>query len=172
MVNASVIERAHRRGSRILLNAAPAHALSLDLLQQVDVLVVNATEAVTLAHLLGWPTAPVEFAASACASNRGALIVIVTLGAEGALAVDRNNVFNVRPPAIQAVDTTGAGDAFVGVLACALDARTSLSGALRAAVTAGTLACGTIGAQTAMPYHDAITELSAAVTVEWAAPPR
>jgi len=163
--NASVLERAHRLGARVLLNAAPARSLSSDFLEMLDFLVVNEVEAVTLAGALGWPVAPESFARAAVASH-ASLGVVVTLGAQGALAASNKRVWRAGAPAIEAVDTTGAGDAFVGTLAAALDRGETLHGALRYAVAAGSLACTAHGAQSSLPALDDIEVASHSVTVE------
>src|SRR5437879_13375406 len=84
------------------------------------------------------------------------LFVVVTLGKEGALAASGTDTIRVRAPSVEVVDTTGAGDAFVGALAAALDARAPLPDALRAAVVAGSLACTAAGAQSALAEGDAL----------------
>ena len=107
-------------GARTLLNAAPARALHLDELRLLDFLVVNQSEAVTLAAPLGWPAEADAFARAAVAAHH-ALAVIVTLGAEGAIARSGHGAWRVAAPPVEVVDTTGAGDAFAGSLAAALD---------------------------------------------------
>jgi ribokinase len=159
--NAALITRAYRAGARIILNAAPARSLSSELLRQVDVLVVNETEAAALAAAHGWPTAAPAFAAAATAS---AFAVVVTLGKEGALAASGADTIRVQAPDVEVIDTTGAGDALVGVLAAAIDARAPLPDALRAAVVAGSLACTAAGAQSALPRREAIVAALRLVT--------
>ena len=153
--NAALIGRARRCGARIVLNAAPARPLSLELLRQVDVLVVNETEAAALAAQHGWPATAHAFAAviAVAAPN---FVVVVTQGKDGALAASGADTIRVHAPDVDIVDTTGAGDAFVGALAAAIDARAPLEDALRAAVVAGSLACTAAGAQSALPRREAI----------------
>jgi ribokinase len=162
--NASLIARAHRAGARVVLNAAPAHPVSLELLRSVDVLVVNESEALTLAQALGWAATPREFALRA---TRVApkLAVVLTLGAAGALWVGAVAAWRVTAPRIHVVDTTGAGDAFVGALAAALDDGAAPDMALRRGVAAGSLACTGHGAQSALPDRTAIDALLPTVTV-------
>ena len=154
--NAVLIARAHRAGARIVLNAAPARPLSIELLRQIDILVVNETEAAALAAQHGWPATAQAFAAEAIAVAAPSLVVVVTLGKEGALAASGTDTIRVRAPDVAVVDTTGAGDAFVGALAAAIDASAPLPDALRTAVVAGSLACTAVGAQSALPERDAI----------------
>jgi ribokinase len=154
--NAVLIARAHRAGARIILNAAPARPLSIDLLRQIDVLVVNETEAAALAAAHGWPVTAHAFTAAAIAVTAPTFAVVVTLGKAGALAASGADTLRVQAPDVEAIDTTGAGDAFVGALAAAIDARALLPDALRAAVVAGSLACTAAGAQPALPDRNAI----------------
>ena len=163
--NVALIARAHRLGARIVLNAAPARAVSAELLRQVDVLIVNETEAAAVAVANGWPARAAAFAAAATAAARG-LAAVVTLGKDGALAACGSDKFRARPSSIAVVDTTGAGDAFVGNVAAALDASLSLAEALRRAVAAGSLACTRAGAQPALPDRAAIDAALPSVTVE------
>jgi ribokinase len=82
---------------------------------------------------------------------------VVTRGAAGALAILRDGIRIAVPAlAIEPVDTTGAGDTFVGVLAAALDLGAPLEAALHRASAAAGLACLARGAQTAMPDGAAI----------------
>jgi ribokinase len=138
--NASLIARAKLGGARIVLNAAPAHPAALDCLHQLDVLVVNETEARTLAAHHGWPAMPMRFA-SACVAAHRSLAVIVTLGAAGAIAATTGAELELTAPSVDVFDTTGAGDAFVGTLAAALDRGTPLTAAMQQAVDAGSYAC-------------------------------
>jgi ribokinase len=156
--NATLLERAHRLGARTLLNAAPACPVSRDVVDQLDLLVVNELEAAALGEALGWPVAPEPFARAAVGSHAG-LTVVVTLGANGALAVNEEQMWRLHAPAVEVVDTTAAGDAFVGALAAALDRGNDLPSALRFGVAAGSLACSVRGAQSALPDRAAIDAL-------------
>lgn len=150
------ITLAKSRGARIILNLAPSLPLELAALRQVDVLVVNEHEAGDLAGRLELNRAvPVELAAP-LARVLG-INVIVTLGADGAIGA-RPDEQTCRVPALRvdAVDTTGAGDCFVGVLATALDRGTPLDQSLRRACVAATLACTTMGAAPSFPNSAAI----------------
>ncbi len=82
----------------------------------------------------------------------------MTLGARGALAAADKTLFTIAAPAVDVVDTTGAGDAFAGVLAAALDRGASWPGALAQATAAGSLTCTVRGAQTALPESAAIRD--------------
>ena len=146
----SVIRRARARGASVLLNLAPARPLDRALLTEIDVIVANAGEAAA------YGTEP---AAIAAGLRRG---LVVTRGPAGATAyLADGTIVSVPALPIVPVDTTGAGDTFVGVLAAELDRDMPLAAALRRASAAAGLACLASGAQTAMPDADAI---DAAVT--------
>lgn len=160
----SVVEAARRRraGATFVLNAAPSRALPPELLAQVDVLVVNEHEATDVLAAAGapHPDGP-EAAALALAGLVPA--VVVTLGGHGCLVAERGApAVHVAAPSVVAVDTTGAGDTFCGVLAAGLAAGSDLGTAARAAVVAGALAVTRPGAQPSVPsrveVHAALEE--------------
>jgi ribokinase len=146
----AMIRRARTAGASMVLNLAPALSLPSTLLSAIDLLVANEQEAATLG----------EDAVSVAARLRQGLIV--TQGAAGACAYLAAGG-TIRVPALQvdAIDTTGAGDTFVGVLAAALDRGLLLETSLRQASAAAGLACMAAGAQTAMPDLAAIAEAAA-----------
>jgi ribokinase len=144
------VVRAHTAGALVLLNAAPARPLPDSLLATVDVLVVNEHEAVALTG-----SDDPDQAARVLAAWVGD--VVVTLGARGAMHVTSDGSRTSVPGRSAAVvDTTGAGDAFVGVLASALATGTGLPQALHRAVAAGSLAVEKHGAVPSMPTYDEI----------------
>ncbi len=147
---AAVIRRVRAAGGLVLLNLAPALTISPDLLREVDLVVANDREAATLG------ADPAQIARGL----RQALIV--TRGSAGSVAhLSTGATISVPALPIVPVDTTGAGDTFVGVLAAALDPSvrevgTSLEVGLRRASAAAGLACLARGAQNAMPDRAAI----------------
>jgi ribokinase len=146
----AVIRRVRDCGGRSLLNFAPALPISLDLLHGVDFVVANEGEAAALGA---------DPASIAARLRRG---LVVTRGAAGAMAYPAGAAAFALPALpIVPVDTTGAGDTFVGVLAAALDGNAPLETALRRASAAAGLACLARGAQTAMPDAAAIDAATA-----------
>lgn len=142
-----LIRRAAALGSRTILNLAPAPPLDPAILREIDLLVANEGEAGALG----------PDPATAARSLRQALIV--TQGAKGATAfLADGGLIAVPALPVASVDTTGAGDTFVGVLAAALDQGHALKTALRRASAAAGLACLAAGAQSAMPHRAAIDE--------------
>jgi ribokinase len=83
--------------------------------------------------------------------DRGVKCVIITMGAQGALVASREKTFFAPATRIEAVDTTAAGDAFSGALACGLASRLSLEDSVRQASLAGALAATRLGAQPSLP---------------------
>lgn len=167
---------ARRRGAVFVLNAAPSApladpALAARVLAAIDVLAVNEHELLDIAAAVaparaadGLPPAveraTVDAAVEALAGRVPALVV--TLGAAGALVVVGGERRTVPAFPAEAVDTTGAGDTFCGVLAARLSAGPSvragqavaldvLSAAARAGAAAAALAVGRVGAQAAVP---------------------
>lgn len=142
---AAAIARAKARGARVILNLAPALALPREALAAVDLLIVNEHEAATLGRAEGVDEAPAALARAL------GIDVVATLGAAGAIAIHRGDEIRVPALKIDPVDTTAAGDAFVGVLAAALDRGAEMRLALRRASIAGALACLKPGAQPSLP---------------------
>ena len=149
----ALLQRARAAGCRTILNLAPAAAVPDAVLDALDVLVVNEVEAAAAAGATS-RSDPADLARTLAGKHD--LACIVTLGAAGAVAMTPEGGHRVKTLAIRAVDTTGAGDAFVGVLAAALDQGQALEQALcRASVAAG-LTCQQIGAQSSQPTAAAI----------------
>ena len=142
---ALLIGRLQARGGRSLFNLAPALPIDVPLLDEIDLMVANEGEAAATG------LDPEQLA------RRLRQGLVVTCGAAGALAFLRDGTkIKVPALAIEPVDTTGAGDTFVGVLAAALDLGLTLEIALRRASAAAGLSCLARGAQTAMPDNAAI----------------
>ena len=143
-VRLAVVQRAVELAGRdtiVVLNPAPASELPDDVLRHVDVITPNEHEVA----LLGGAAALVA---------RGVANVVVTQGARGALLVTRDGETRIEPFAVTPVDTTGAGDAFCGVLSARLAVAGGLAElalALRAAAVAGALTTQTAGAVPSLP---------------------
>jgi ribokinase len=150
----AALTRAKRRGARTVLNVAPAAPVPEEVLRELDVLVVNELEAEAVAGSAGGTP---EDLARGLATRHG-LACVVTLGGAGCLAVGAGDAWRVPALPVRPVDTTGAGDAFVGVLAAWLDGGRPLVEALRAASVAAACSCEQVGAQTAQPTRATILE--------------
>jgi ribokinase len=147
-------------GGRNIWNFAPAPSafppsqLS-DLLAVTDIFVVNEHEAIAAATILGGDTD--DFREAGAFLSRSGCICVVTAGAQGAFAFhpDGSRETAAAEP-IQPVDTTGAGDTFVGILASSLDEGLSFTTALERACRGASLACLAPGAQAGMPTRQQI----------------
>lgn len=141
-------------GLLTILNPAPAAPLPPALLKLVDVLTPNEGEANRLSGM----TDPAE--AARVLVEQGARSVIVTLGERGAFLLDAatTRLFPAYP--VQAIDSTAAGDAFNGALACSLaESRSLLEDAVVFANAAGALATTKRGAQESLPTRTEIDRL-------------
>lgn len=141
---------ASQRGLRIILNPAPARPLLDELYELNPILTPNETEA----QMLSGEADPVS--AARVLSARSGAPVIVTLGADGALLWADGMAERLPALAIEAVDTTGAGDALNGILAAELAAGADLREALRWAIVGAALKTTKSGAQAGLPSREAI----------------
>jgi ribokinase len=152
---ARAVEVAGGVGTRAVLNLAPPFNVPRAVLEGLDPLVVNEHEA---AFLLGEGVEGIE--AALAASSRllalGPKSAVVTVGADGAVFAEGDDAGHVPAPEADVVDTTGAGDAFVGALALRLARGASLGEAVSYAVRAGSAAVTREGAQGALPTPDVI----------------
>ncbi len=140
-------------GIQTVLTPAPVQPIDKALLQLVDVLVPNAQEACELAGVADEVDAAVEL-------SRAAGLVVMTRGSRGAL-VAREGAVVAEVPAreVEAVDTTGAGDTFAGVLVARLAAGDDLDAALNAATVAASISVTRPGTTTSMPTWAEIAAL-------------
>ncbi|KDR90372.1 hypothetical protein L905_23495 [Agrobacterium sp. TS43] len=142
----NLIRRVSNHSAKSVLNLAPARRLDRDLLSLVDIVIVNEDEAEALAGWLG---------CEPCARSLSDVLktgVLRTMGGEGAEAFINGEDLTVPALTVDAVDTTAAGDCFVGVLASALDKGLSFDAAMRRAATAAAIACSRPGSQSSIPY--------------------
>ncbi|MEU0845147.1 ribokinase [Streptomyces sp. NPDC005962] len=148
-----------RPGPRVVLNPSPPASLPADVLAACDPLVVNEHEARYLLsdHPAGDATDPEAWASALLA--RGPRSVVVTLGGAGALVAERDRTVRVPSVPVEAVDTTGAGDAFTGALAWRLGVGDDLETAVRYAVRVGAAAVTRAGAQVSFPTADEVASL-------------
>jgi ribokinase len=130
----------------VLLNAAPPHPVPESLLQRVDILVVNESEAAALGRA---PVGDIDEARTVAAAllGRGPGAVIVTMGADGAVVATADGCTHVPAPATSVVDTTGAGDVFVGTLAALAADGCSLPSAVERAVAQASASVAFVGAR-------------------------
>jgi ribokinase len=146
-------QRASQSGSRVILNPAPAKPIPDELISLADFIIPNETELSLLTGLEVKDIPTAEQAAKALLT-RGAKNVIVTLGSKGALVVSGTQVKQVDTYKVNVVDTTAAGDAFIGGFASALLRGLELEEAVKYANACGALATTKFGAQPSLPTQD------------------
>lgn len=171
------VRLAHAAGVRVVLNVAPAVRLPLQTLRAADPLVVNQHEASILLEGLGAAPAGLggeaeagaagiedadgdgpEVAAGSAAGRAlrdvGVPSVIVTLGGAGSVVLDDSGARVIPAHSVPVVDTTGAGDAFVGALAAGLAAGQTLAAAATHATRVAAASVQRLGAQASYPWKD------------------
>ncbi|MBL0402544.1 ribokinase [Microvirga aerilata] len=160
--NLEVAARARRAGVKVVWNFAPVPQVSgreamAELLSATDVLVVNEHEALSIAEIIGDAAGDDYLAAGAALARSFGPACIVTAGSRGAFAIapDGTQAHAAARP-ITPVDTTGAGDTFVGVLANGLAEGLEIGAAMGRACAAASMSCLTPGAQAGMPDRDAL----------------
>jgi len=157
----AAMARGRALGAITILNPAPVRPLPVSLLQMVDVLTPNETEARVLAGRSPDATLEREGDAAELARElirRGVKQVVMTLGEKGALIVTASSSSHVPAVPMSAVDTTGAGDAFNAGLAMALACGTSLEAAVEFAVVTGGLAVTREGVIPSLPHRDEVVQ--------------
>lgn len=144
--NAHAVQAARRAGWFVMLNPAPARPVSAGLLKLIDLVIPNETEA---AAITGRAIANRGDAVTAARSllAMGARAVIVTLGGDGAIYCDASRAWHCPAVSVEAVDTTAAGDAYIGALAAAFAEPKPLEESLGFAAAAAALAVTRLGAQ-------------------------
>ena len=159
---AALFRRGHDLGTVNLLNPAPARPIESALLDLVDILVPNESE---LALLTGTAITQASSDEEIAAAARGLATrpdqrIVVTLGSRGALAVTGEEILRVPGRPVTPVDTTGAGDCFVGTLAVSLASGAPFEAAMATANVAASLSVQREGAGPSMPTADEIADAS------------
>jgi len=144
------VECAASKGMQVILNPAPAAALSPGLLQKIDILTPNKTEASMIA---GIPVTDLDSAKKAAKviCDKGVRTVVVTMGPLGAVICKGGECSVVETKKVAAVDTTAAGDVFNGAIAVALSEGKNMTEAVRFACDAAAISVTRLGAQTEPP---------------------
>jgi ribokinase len=141
----TVAKAANEFSDLFVVNLAPAKQIDVAVLQRADVIIVNEVEAAWYGDSLS--------AASG--------MIVTTVGAAGAsISKGGEDIAFARPPRIEAVDTTAAGDTFTAALTVALVEGQSPQEALEFACAAGAAACTKLGAQPSLPTRDVIASMA------------
>lgn len=151
-------QRAKENNARVVLNPAPAKELPDELIALADFIIPNETE---LSLLTKQKVSDIASAQSAARNllGRGAKNVVVTLGSKGALVVNTETSKHVETYQVEVVDTTAAGDAFIGGFATSLLENKSLEDAVRFGCACGALAVTKFGAQPSLPTKEEVEKL-------------
>ena len=144
-------------GVMTILNPAPARPVSQSILQMTDIIVPNETEVELLTGIKVNGLRGAE-EASRHLSEMGVKIVIITLGKDGAFLFDHSGARHFSAPSVNAIDTTGAGDAFIGGLAYAISHKQHLYNAIEFANICAALSVTKLGTQTSFPTMADIEE--------------
>lgn len=155
-VNVKVLQLASEAGIPVCVNPAPMTDFDCDLLGQITYLIVNEVEAEELA---GMPVHDVDSARQAAQYllEQGTQHVIITLGSRGSIYLDLSGNWIATPAfSVSSVDSTAAGDTFIGAFVASYFAGTELKESLRYATAASALAVSTAGAYDSIPAQNSI----------------
>lgn len=151
------VELAHHHKVRVILNPAPAQVLPTNLLQYIEVLTPNETEAETLTGIAVRDVDSTVAAAKAILAQ-GVKTVIITLGEKGAFLLTETKASFIEGFSVKAVDATAAGDTFNGALSVALSRGWDMTKAIRFAHAAAALSVTQKGAQPSIPSLTAVEQ--------------
>ncbi len=146
---------AARKQKKVILNPAPATALSNELLQNLFLITPNETEAELLTGIKV-TNEQTALKAATVLHEKGVEMVIITLGAAGAFLLSGEKSELIKAPKVEAVDTTAAGDTFNGALAVALAEGKTIQEAIAFANRAAAISVTRIGAQASVPFRNEI----------------
>lgn len=146
---------AKENGVKVVLNPAPAAALSDELLKNINIITPNQHEAAMLTNTEVNDIASAKHAAKIL-HNKGVETVIITLGADGALLYEKDFFTEIASPVVKAVDTTAAGDVFNGALVVAISEGKSVRHAVEYACNAAAISVTRLGAQASAPYRNEV----------------
>lgn len=148
-------ELSKNEGAIFILNPAPAQQLPDELLHRIDFLTPNEIE---LEQISGIKVSDEESAGKAALDliNRGVRNVIVTLGSNGSLLVNKNEIKKFPAIEVQAVDTTGAGDSFIGAFAFSLAKGNDTEKSVKFANKVASICVTKMGAQSSMPFYNEV----------------
>ena len=147
---AAAVELAERHGTRVVLNPSPMKTVRPELYPKVGLLVVNEFEA---GQLLGWEVVSLEDAERAIAAleEMGFRESVITLGKKGSVYCHDGRILHQGIFPVETVDTTGAGDCFLGGICAGLGRKIAMPEAVRFAAAASALAVSRMGAGPSIP---------------------
>ncbi|MFA5155060.1 MAG: ribokinase [Patescibacteria group bacterium] len=143
-------------GAINIFNPAPARTISRDLLDIVDILILNETELSYISNRVVDVFQEESIRKAVETISRGNLSVVVTIGEKGVMAFKDGAVINIAGKKVTAIDTTGAGDCFVGAIAASLAGGSSFKESLLFANVAASISVTRAGAGSSMPSLDEV----------------
>lgn len=146
-------ELAWKKGTPVILNPAPARALSDKLLKCLFLVTPNETEAEILSGIKVFDFNSAKQAADII-SKKGVPNVVITMGAMGAFIKENDKYSLVEATKVEAIDTTAAGDCFSGTLVVSLSEGKTIQEAVRTASKASSITVTRMGAQSSIPYRN------------------
>jgi ribokinase len=151
-------EMANKKGIKVVLNPAPARALSDKLLKSVYMITPNKSEAEILSGIKvhDWESAK---KAGDVIRAKGADIVVITLGSLGALICEENGYQKVDAVKVNALDTTAAGDTFSGALCVGISEGKTIVDSVKMAAKAAALSVTRMGAQSSIPFRKELSSM-------------
>jgi ribokinase len=149
---------ASKKGIKVILNPAPARALSDNLLKHLYIIIPNKSEAEILS---GIKVSDIESAKQAAdiISAKGVDIVVITLGSQGALIKEYKEYLFVEAFKVDALDTTAAGDTFCGAVCVGLSEGRTILESVKLAARAAAITVTRMGAQASIPYRSELSSL-------------
>lgn len=151
------LELAKKIGMKTILNPAPAHKLSDEIYKYIDVLIPNEIEAEMITGINS-SSSSFDKCAIEHFTIKGVKEVVITKGFKGSVYGDNNCLISVKPFEVKVVDTTGAGDAYVGAIASQVAKGLSVKESLDYANASSALAVTKFGAQGSMPRLKEVEE--------------
>ncbi|MGY3718256.1 ribokinase [Sutcliffiella cohnii] len=166
VIEVVVEEVAKSSNCKVILNAAPAKEISMAVFRQVDTLIVNEGE---LEYISGKKIASNEdmYASIQYLINSGIKEIIVTIGERGAIIANLNEYKHIPAYKVSPVDTTGAGDTFVGAYAVALSEGLSTIQAVEFATKASAMTVTKKGALESIPVREEIFNFEGEKLINW-----
>lgn len=151
-----IFVRAKKKGIKTILNPAPARKISKDLMRNIDLLIPNETEFQLITGITADTNENIRIGAKKL-FNSGVKEIIITLGKDGAFYLnDQGKEYKAKGYKVHAVDTTAAGDSFIGGLLTQLSFDKSIEEAIDYAMKVGAVTVSRHGAQSSLPDADEI----------------